>query len=489
MVLKPPMKDMVIILPGISGSVLQKDGQDLWAVSGRAIWNVLQKAETTLSALELHNDDPNLDDIGDGVRATQMIRDTHLIPGLVKIDGYTQVSRLITDNFDVTPGDIYSDPDDKAANFYHFPYDWRRDNRANARILKTLIDKRLKCWREKSGASYAKVILIAHSMGGLISRYYLEVLQGWRDARALFTFGTPYRGSVNGLNFVSNGYKKLFLDFTNVIRSFTSVYQLLPIYPVVKVSNQTVRIAEAEGLPNLDKARAQAALAFHREIEAAVEKNLQEKDYQSNFTTVPIVGIGQPTMQSAELVEGKIFVSETLPEILQNRIDLMSGDGTVPQISAIPIELSSSFNNIFIAESHAALQSQAQILQDIKEKLETVQFSSAVDVRSVLTNTIGLSVDDLYLPDEPIVLQATVTSQAELDSLKATIISVEKEESVLTLPFERQSSEQWTLGISDLPAGLYRVTVSAEKTGSPRNEALLPSPVHNLFEVVSYAPV
>ncbi|MFK8185278.1 MAG: lecithin--cholesterol acyltransferase [Phormidesmis sp.] len=482
MVAKAPMKDMVILLPGITGSVLQKDGKDLWAVSGKAIWSVLKETESTISALELINDDPDLDDLGHGIRATRLIEDTHLVPGLVKIDGYTQASRLITDNFDVTIGDIYNDPEDKAANFYHFPYDWRRDNRVNARILKTLINKRLKCWREKSGAPYAKVILIAHSMGGLISRYYLEVLQGWRDARVLFTFGTPYRGSINGLNFVSNGYKQLFLDFTKVIRSFTSAYQLLPIYPVVKIGDKTVRIAETDAIPNVDKARAQDALAFHREIEAAVEKNLQEEDYKNHFTTVPIVGISQPTMQSAELVDGKIVVSEALPKILQSRMDLASGDGTVPQISAIPIELSSSFNNVFIAESHAALQNQAQILQDIKEKLETVQFSSAVDIRSARTNTIGLAVDDLYLPDEPIALRATVNSQAEINSLQAIITSVESKDTALTFPFEQQSLDQWTLAIEALPAGLYRVAVSAESSSSG---ALTPSPVHNLFEVVS----
>src|SRR4029434_11089128 len=32
---------------------------------------------------------------------------------------------------------------------------------------------------------------------------------GWRDCRALITFGTPYRGSANALNYLANGYKKL----------------------------------------------------------------------------------------------------------------------------------------------------------------------------------------------------------------------------------------------------------------------------------------
>jgi hypothetical protein len=29
-----PLRDMVVLLPGISGSVLQKNGKDVWAISG-----------------------------------------------------------------------------------------------------------------------------------------------------------------------------------------------------------------------------------------------------------------------------------------------------------------------------------------------------------------------------------------------------------------------------------------------------------------------
>jgi hypothetical protein len=120
---KIPMKDMIVILPGILGSVLQKDGRDLWAVSGQAIWQVLTNLSNTIHNLKLGQDDPIAETLGDGIRATSLIQDTHLIPGFWKIDGYTQTSRLITDNFNVTPGDIYNDPKDKAANFYQFPYD------------------------------------------------------------------------------------------------------------------------------------------------------------------------------------------------------------------------------------------------------------------------------------------------------------------------------------------------------------------------------
>lgn len=120
---KAPMRDMVVILPGILGSTLQKDSKDLWVVSGQAVWQILTKSGEAIRNLRLTQDDSEAESLGDGIRATALIQDTHLIPGFWKIDGYTRTARLITDNFDVTPGDIYNDPDDKAANFYQFPYD------------------------------------------------------------------------------------------------------------------------------------------------------------------------------------------------------------------------------------------------------------------------------------------------------------------------------------------------------------------------------
>ncbi|MBD2080627.1 lecithin--cholesterol acyltransferase [Leptolyngbya sp. FACHB-17] len=476
---KAPMKDMVIILPGILGSVLQKDGKDLWAISGQAVWQVLSKTGETIRNLKLSEDDSEAASLGDGIRATALIQDTHLIPGFWKIDGYTRTARLVTDNFDITPGDIYNDPDDKAANFYQFPYDWRRDNRANARILKKLIDKRLKCWREKSGASDAKVILMAHSMGGLVSRYYLEVLEGWQDSRALFTFGTPYRGSLNAVNFLANGYKKLFLDLTDVMRSLTSIYQLLPIYKAININGEYHRTAEVDNLPNIDKLKAQDALAFHREIETAVEQHLKNEQYLRSFTTMPISGVQQPTLQSAALMDGKLLVSEDLPAILKNRFDLGDGDGTVPKVSAIPIERSQELDNFFIAEQHGGVQNQAQVLDNLLNTLRMSQYNLS-DVRKGEPQTaIGLSLEDLYLANEPILMRARLINLPDAaTTLKADIQLISGDRPALTLDFVEQEKE-WVLAIDDLQPGLYRVRVRTET-----NSEQAPTPVHDVFEVV-----
>ena len=75
-----------------------------------------------------------------GFKRTRLIDDAHIVPGFIKVDGYTMTKRVSTDNFDNIPGNIR---ENKPANFFEFPYDWRRDNRINAKILKRYIDQRL----------------------------------------------------------------------------------------------------------------------------------------------------------------------------------------------------------------------------------------------------------------------------------------------------------------------------------------------------------
>ena len=175
-------------------------------ISGQSIFGFIKSFGSSLDQLALRGeDDPTIDDLGDQIKATALIPDTHLIPGLWKIDGYTGISKTIQKNFIVMRGQ----PDDPSpANYYEFPYDWRRDNRVASRHLKDLIERQLPVWRAFRNAPDAKVIIMAHSMGGLLARHYLEVMEGWPNCRLLVTFGTPYRGA---LDYLANGYKNVLL--------------------------------------------------------------------------------------------------------------------------------------------------------------------------------------------------------------------------------------------------------------------------------------
>src|SRR4051794_24514715 len=70
-------------------------------------------------------DDPTAPDLGDGVTATRLVGAAHIIPGLWNVDVYDPLEHYLLDTFELTPG----------PNYFPFPYDWRRDNRASARHL------------------------------------------------------------------------------------------------------------------------------------------------------------------------------------------------------------------------------------------------------------------------------------------------------------------------------------------------------------------
>lgn len=475
------MRDMVVLLPGISGSVLQRNGKDIWAPSGQAIWQALRSLGSSIRDLRLDGDDPEAEDLGDGMRATRVITDVHLIPGLHKIDGYTGLLQLLT-GFGVITGDIDSD---QPASFIAFPYDWRRDCRANARKLQRVIARKLPQWRSHSGAGDAKVILLTHSMGGLVARYYTEVLEGWRDCRALVTFGTPHRGSVNAVNFLANGYKALFLEMTETLRSFTSVYQLLPIYKMIETNGSYMRVAEIPNLPGISQQRAQDALAFHREIEAAVEQHRNDPAYGKEFATIPVVGTRQPTFQSASFAGGKVTVDQCLPGWID--ASLGDGDGTVPRLSAIPIELSNEYRDTFIAERHSSLQNHAALLDDIRERIRQMQVRSLEAVRGpeeqpqrATEPAICLDLDDAYMVGESIELRAQLlNTEAHAGTVEARIESIDTPAVSANYTFW-QEDDAWRLTIPYLPPGLYRASVGMQQPGSAT-----PAPVHDIFEVAA----
>jgi len=98
------------------------------------------------------------------------------------------------------------------------------------------------------------------------------------------------------------------------MRTFTSVYQLLPIYPSLDVGGTYRRVAETDGIPGVDRRRAEQALSFHREIEKAVEAHQKDLDYlKRGYKILPIVGTRQPTLQSAQMTQGRVTANRQLP--------------------------------------------------------------------------------------------------------------------------------------------------------------------------------
>lgn len=436
------MRDVVICLPGITGSVLKKDGKDVWNVSGGAVINALKTLGRNLQDIKLEDDPPDVDDLGDGITAPEVIRDVHLIPGFWKIDGYTKMLRHIEETFDVTRG----------KNLFEFPYDWRRDNRVSARKLQREGRQWLDAWRSSSGATDAKLVLVGHSMGGLISRYFLECLDGWRDTRTLVTFATPYRGSVNSLDTLVNGKKMAFFDLTELARSLTAIYQLLPTYPCYDGGDGQLAYVDEVDLPHLDRAKVKAALDFHREIRAAVESHLEDDEYvEGGYSLGRIVGIKQPTNQSAVRDGDRVKLLKTIAG------EDPGGDGTVPRPSATPLEYVDDKGAAFSAEKHASLQNDDHALL----QLTGVLTGSAIDWSrfrgAVPTIDLSLEVDDLYSAAEPIVVRA-LPDEDPADELVAVAVDVESGERRAQVRLARRDDGWYGVELGPLPEGVYRVT-------------------------------
>jgi pimeloyl-ACP methyl ester carboxylesterase len=439
------MSDVIVVLPGIMGSVLQKNGKDVWSSSFRAIAGGIFSRGGKLQDLELAHDD-----VEDGVEATRLMPDVHLIPGFWKIDGYSTIRTKLHEQFDLKEGE----------NYFEFPYDWRRDNRASARDLEKKSQNWLKNWRAKSGNNDAQLILVGHSMGGLVSRYFLEALDGWRNTRALITFGTPYRGSINALDTLVNGVRKGprgFIDLTDAVRSFPSVYQLLPIYPAYDPGDgQLVRVGETNGIPNLNAQKAAAALAFHREIMDLVDDHLDDDEYRANrYRIAPIVGTLQPTNQSARRAGDGVKFLRTY----QGR-DL-HGDGTVPRVSATPVELSNDNQEMFCATKHASLQNASPALTHLAGVTGDLYLDLGRFRAPRLTNPkVGLDVEDAYWTDEPITIHA-LPDRPGLE-LHVTIADASSGQTVVSEPFHLAQEGEQEATIAPLPAGVYRATISGE---------------------------
>jgi len=445
-------KDIIVVIPGITGSVLQVRGKDVWSPSFSAIFSAFSSLERNLDSLTLKDDPVDEDDIGDGVTATALVPDLHLIPGFWKIDGYSTLRAQLFEQLELKEGE----------NYIEFPYDWRRDNRLAARRLARQAPIWLKAWRQSSGQADAKLIILAHSMGGLVAQYFVECLEGWRHSRALVTIGTPFRGSLNALNFICNGLTmnmgplKL-ADLGPLFRSFTSAYQLLPRYPCISTgSGGLKRVVEVNDLPGLDAIRVRRGRAFLTEIEAHQKANAASAEYQSSdYALVPIAGGGQRTLQTALFSSGTLAMSFDYPG------ESLLGDGTVPEVSSIPIEFDTDprlASHVRVMTGlHASLQAMESVVSQI---IGLIKVRGVLDKASFSGNSItktALHVEDIYDWIAPVVIECSTTAPTRRVTVSTIQLPTNTRLQVQQIDAGPKARK---ISLGRLSIGTYRVEVS-----------------------------
>jgi hypothetical protein len=315
-----PFGDVVVLVPGIGGSTLERDGRTVWGVNPLA-------ALRARTGLALAGDGSSEEA---GTSATAVLKGAAGLPGIALLDLYGRTETALCTGLGLERG----------LNYQEFPYDWRLDNRVAARRLAAEAPKWLHRWRSHSGNTAARLVLVGHSMGGLVARYAVEVLGLWQHTAAVVTIGTPHRGTPKAARTLAHGLPGLGLAsrLTEALRSMPSVHQLLPVYPCVTVPGaraplRLTALPEDAALAGLRPAAVRAGEAFLREIQWAATVNRSAPAYRrQDVATYAVAGVRQSTVGMLEWTGG------TLRPHAEQPAGIGDGDGTVPHPPAYPIE-------------------------------------------------------------------------------------------------------------------------------------------------------
>jgi pSer/pThr/pTyr-binding forkhead associated (FHA) protein len=193
---------VVIFVPGLMGS-------ELWLGNERVWPNV----KTIFSNPEIYKYPSDVP-----LEPRNIVDEVVIIPNFIKQDQYNRMGDYLVEELNYKRG----------VDYFEFAYDWRQDIRTSAQQLAELIN---------SISASKPLILIGHSLGALVSRYYVDHLGGSGRVERLILMGGPHKGAVKGL--VSMLVAPDVLPFgllgerlREILMTFPTSYQILPAYDV-----------------------------------------------------------------------------------------------------------------------------------------------------------------------------------------------------------------------------------------------------------------
>ncbi|NUT49910.1 MAG: hypothetical protein HOV94_21760 [Saccharothrix sp.] len=440
-------EDLVVVVSGILGSTLTHHGTAVWEPSAGAVLRAIGTLGRSLHRLRLP-DGIGDDHPDDGVRPVTLMPDIHIVPGLwTPIHGYTvllhRLNRL--------------GHHQERGNLLPFAYDWRLSNRHNALRLARTVEPALERWR--AGAPHrrdARVVFVCHSMGGLLTRWYVEKLGGAEITRRLVTLGTPYRGAVKALAQLVNGpaplLGRLADDLTLFARSLPSLHQLLPTYACLTGPHGLTTLAETT-VPELDTRMIADAAAFHRDLADAEAARPAGLD-----TTHAIIGTRQNTPTTAHLTGNAVTTLDTIDG------DNDHGDATVPLTGSIGHDLPQDTNRVHrVTDHHGNLQSNRHTLDRIEEIITstTIRRRNPDDLRH-----LSLDIPELHRHNTPL----TLTVHTPPDLRQAITVTVTDEHGAIVWqrqPTPRDHRITTTIPRDTLRPGAHTIRAHGGHATSP----------------------
>ncbi|MGH8910051.1 MAG: esterase/lipase family protein [Egibacteraceae bacterium] len=436
------MADLIVVIPGIGGSVLRRGSADLWNPAWSDFPRAMLRGGEQFEALTLAH--PNADD---GVAATALIGGIHVIPGLWSYGSYACLTQRLERLFG-------------AANLVEFPYDWRRSNVLTARLLKARIDAEL-----AMRPAGTQVVLVAHSMGGLVARRWLACEGGAQRCRMLVTIGTPYRGAVKALDALANGLwwvpGRTGRRLHAFLQSLPSVHELLPAYDcLVGPDNTRTGLATHRPAALADSILFDPALAFHAETAKAVEA----LGVTQPFETIAVVGQRQPTRTLARERDGQIELLSD--DFWQGAAETVYGigDGTVPRGSAQPPEWGERVSGAYANSGrHLNLAQHRRVWHDVEAAIQGREFLGLGDPER---GGFGIDLPDVLAHGAPLIVHARHDS----DRLGLTLEVLDCAGDTVVRPkaFRNLGDGRYEAVVRGLDPGIYEVAATGIADGAPR---------------------
>lgn len=262
-------------------------------------------------------------------------------------------------------------------NVETFPFDWRKDIDDASNMLSKFIETKF---------PNKPVHLIAHSMGGLVSRNFIRLHRDlWDRMRDMNTgqggrlimLGTPNFGSfaipqaftgVESMVRLLAGadLKHNLMELLQILNTFVGSYQMLPAPSKISIPAQAIYRKGTWGNFPVSSIHLNRALEFHRDLEQGNTVDPERMIY--------IAGCGQKTLSGMRPISaGEFEYSVTF-----------DGDGRVPQ----ELGLLKDVPSYFVEEAHGDLPKNENILIALEELLQKGKTSILSD-RPIPARTIS----------------------------------------------------------------------------------------------------
>ncbi len=380
-------KFIVVVVPGIGGSELVDDDMP---PEKRRVWYAHRRS--LVDALI----EPERLDVERPLRPVGLLSDFTIIPWFKSIDGY---SKLWTQVRGAVPGARYDsgnpgnrDPD---ATVVAFPYDFRLGVEHASQRLSTELGDRL-----RRHGDDANVVLVAHSMGGLIARHWVATSGQADRCRGVITLGTPHRGAPKALDVLANGLywgSRLVQHpaLSQVVQRWPGLHDLVGVdNRIIDTSDGSATRRAAHQLSGFDQL---PALQSAAKVHAAIRSWWTDTDPQTTPILIPYAGAGSATACRAMWNGKRISISRDPLD------DEPFGDSTVPYWSAVPQEWggpAATQRVTRVAKRHGELSSPPGLRSTLESLLGADPPKRGGDN---VADTFGMDLADLVEPGEALV--------------------------------------------------------------------------------------